>query len=109
MGIYCCCGVKKIDDWVCKCDWDGWYLCWEQKDKDLYSIPIQVPVQKIPDKDGIYKVRCFEDGDYHETESEFCLEEKNWAEFTNQAISNWKIVYDDNWIGFRGVYAWKEK
>lgn len=51
----------------------------------------------------------FEDGDDNETESEFSLTEKNWGHLTNQAISHWEIVYDDNWMGFRGVFAWKPK
>ncbi len=67
-----------------------------------------MPIKKIPEKEGIYCVRVFEDGDDHETESEFSSKEKNWGEYTNQAISNWKIEYCDNWTGFRGVYAWKE-
>ncbi len=109
MGMYCCCGVKKRYGWVCECEWDGWFLCWEQTNNEIHSIPVPVPVKKIPDKDGIYQVRIFEDGDDDETESEFSLIEKNWGEFTNQAISHWKIVYIDNWTGYRGVYAWKEK
>lgn len=107
MGMYCCCGVKKRDGWVCKCDWEGWFLCWEQKTQDLHAIPVKVPVKEIPDKEGIYLVRVFEDGDDHEVESEFSLTKKNWGEFTNQAISHWKIEYNDNWMGYRGVYAWK--
>jgi hypothetical protein len=109
MGMYCCCGVKKRDTWVCQCDWDDWFLCWEQDNKQVDSIPVSVPVKKIPNKDGVYKVRIFEDGDNDETESEFSLKEKNWGEFTNQAISHWKIEYNDGWVGYRGVYAWKEK
>lgn len=102
MGMYCCCGVKKKDSWVCECDWDGWFLCF-----DLDSAPKSVPIKLYPDEDGIYEVRIFEDGDYKETESEFSVVEKNWGEKTNQAISKWKIEYDDHWVGFRGVYAWK--
>jgi hypothetical protein len=107
MGMYCACGVKKWNKWVCECDWKEWFLCWEQTDQSLHSIPIIVPVKKIPDKEGVYEVRVFEDGDYYETKSEFSLIEKNWGESTNKAISHWKIEYDDHWIGFRGVYAWK--
>lgn len=107
MGMYCCCEVKKREGWVCQCDWDGWYLCWEKTNKEVHSIP--VPVKEIPDKDGTYQVRVFEDGDDHEDESEFCSIPKNWGQQTNQAISNWKIEYEDGWVGFRGVYAWKEK
>lgn len=51
-------------------------------------------------------MRVFEDGDDYEAESEFCTQEKNWGEYTNQAVSHWKIVYDDGWMGYRGVYAW---
>jgi hypothetical protein len=109
MGMYCCCGVKKRDSWICECDWDGWYLCWEQTDGELHGIPVPVPVKKIPDEDGIYQVRVFEDGDDHECASEFSLIAKNWGESTNQAISNWKASYEDGWCGFRGVYAWKAK
>ncbi len=109
MGMYCCCGVKKRDGWVCECDWNGWNLCWEQTNTDLHSVPVPVPIKKIPDKDGIYQVRVFEDGDDDEVESEFSLIPKNWGQSTNQAISNWKITYEDGWCGYRGVYAWKEK
>ncbi len=109
MGMYCCCGVKKRDGWICECDWEGWNLCWEQENEDLHSIPVPVPIKKIPDKDGIYQVRVFEDGDDDEVESEFSLIPKNWGQSTNQAISNWKITYEDGWCGYRGVYAWKEK
>lgn len=108
MGMYCACGVKKRDNWKCKCDWNGWFLCWEPEKEDLFAIPIKVPIKKIPDKEGTYLVRIFEDGDYDETESEFSLIEKNWGEPTNKAISHWKITYDDNWMGYRGVYAWRE-
>ena len=104
MGMYCCCGIKKRDGWICECDWNGWFLCFE-----CDEIPKDVPIKKIPEKDGLYEVRTFEDGDYHEEESEFSLLEKNWGEYTNKAISHWKIEYDDNWVGFKGVYAWKEK
>jgi hypothetical protein len=104
MGMYCCCGVKKRDGWVCECDWNGWFLCFESE-----NIPNPPPVKCHPDKDGLYDVRVFEDGDYNETESEFCTIAKNWGEYTNQAISKWKIVYDDHYCGFRGVFAWKKK
>ena len=104
--MYCCCGVKKRDGWVCQCDWDGWFLCFQPQH---LNIPKPPPVKCYPDKSGFYEVRVFEDGDYNETESEFCTIEKNWGEYTNQAISKWKIVYDDHYCGFRGVLAWKEK
>ncbi len=104
MGIYCCCGIKKRDNWVCECDWNGWFLCFQHE-----NTPVNVPIKEIPDKDGVYEVRVFEDGDDHETQSEFSLTKKNWGEFTNQAISHWKIEYEDNWMGYRGVYAWKPK
>jgi hypothetical protein len=103
MGMYCCCGVKMRQGWICKCDCDGWFLCFESK-----NLPISVPIKEIPDENGTYKVRVFEDGDYHEIESEFSLIKKNWGQYTNQAISNWKIEYQDEWCGFRGVLAWKE-
>ncbi|RPI83379.1 MAG: hypothetical protein EHM34_05390 [Nitrosopumilales archaeon] len=110
MAMYCCCGVKKREEgWTCECDWDGWFLCWEQSHPSLHSIPVYVPVKEIPNKDGVYLVRVFEDGDDSELESEFSTVEKNWGEYTNEAISRWKIEYNDNWMGFRGVYAWKEK
>jgi hypothetical protein len=102
MGMYCCCGVKKRDAWKCECDWKGWFGCFKTEE-----MPESVQI-KNPDKDGIYEVRAFEDGDNHETESEFSLITKNWGEYTNQAISHWKYEYDDNWMGFRGIYAWKE-
>ncbi len=105
MGMYCCCGVKKTREaWVCQCDWDGWFLCFH-----LDSAPKNVPIKSHPETDGVYEVRIFEDGDYSETESEFSIKEKNWGERTNQAISKWKIEYDDNWMGIRGVYAYKPK
>jgi hypothetical protein len=104
MGMYCCCGVKKRQDWVCSCDWDGWFLCYERD-----NLPVKVPIKKIPDKDEIYEVRIFEDGDDRETTSKFSLVKKNWGQYTNQAISNWEVEYDDKWSGFIGVFAWKEK
>jgi hypothetical protein len=104
MGMYCACGVKKTDDWQCECDWSGWYLCFEIKEFIKHA-----PVKEIPEKQGQYLVRTFEDGDYHEEESEFSLIKKNWGESTNQAVSHWKIEYQDGWLGYRGVYAWKEK
>lgn len=117
MGIYCCCGVKKREGWICQCDWDGWFLCWEQINNEVHSIPVPVPFMKIPDKEGIYKVRVFEskvfevntfiDLNDYETESEFSLIKKNWGELMNKAISHWKITYDDEWMEYRDVYAWK--
>ena len=102
--MYCCCGVKKREKgWKCECDWKDWFLCFEKE-----NIPKNVPIKSIPDSDGIYEVRVFEDGDDHETESEFCLIPKNWGEPTNRDISNWKIDYCDGWMGVRGVYAWKQ-
>ena len=107
--MYCCCGVKKTSrkgkwTWKCKCKWKGWNLCYPRE-----SIPKSVPIKKIPDKNGVYEVRTFDEGDDFEEESEFSILKKNWGEVTNQAISHWKIEYDDNWTGYRGVYAWKEK
>jgi hypothetical protein len=108
MGMYCCCGVKKTDDWVCQCDWDGWFLCFEMSEqKD--NFPRDIPIKKIPDLDGLYHVRTFDSGDYNEEESEFSVIEKNWGQITNEAISHWKIEYNDNWMGYVGVFAWKEK
>lgn len=108
MGMYCCCGVKKsIDGWKCECDWEGWFLCFEMDSSD--GFPKNIPIKSIPDKEGKYKVRTFSDGDYHEKESEFSLIPKNWGQCTNQAISHWEIEYNDNWMGFEGVYSWKEK
>lgn len=103
MGMYCACGVKKIEEWKCECDWKFWFACFENKD-----IPSYVQIKSIPEKDGIYLVRVFDEGDYNEEESEFCKKPKNWGEYTNKAISSWKIEYTDNWTGYRGVYAWKE-
>ena len=102
--MYCCCGVKKREGWVCECDWEGWFLCFACE-----NIPVTVPIKEIPDKDGTYEVRVFEDGDYHEMESEFSSVKKDWGEPTNQAVSHWKIEYEDGWCGYRGVYAWKGK
>ncbi len=104
MGMYCCCGVKKREEWECECDWSGWFLCF-----DMERAPKNVLIKPIPEIDGTYLVRVFEDGDDHEDESEFSIIKKNWGEPTNEAISNWKIEYNDNWMGFRGVYAWKAK
>lgn len=108
MGMYCCCGIKKRDGWICQCDWTEWFLCFEM-DYNHDNFPLNIPIKEIPDKDGTYEVRVFEDGDYDEMESEFSLVKKNWGEVTNQAISHWRSEYDDNWMGYRGVYAWKEK
>lgn len=106
--MYCCCGVKKNDGWKCECDWNGWFKCYDDEDKNLHALPYPIPIKKIPDKDGIYEVRVFGDGDDHETKSEFSTVEKNWDQPTNKAISHWEITYDDNWMGYVGVYAWKE-
>lgn len=104
MGMYCCCGVKKRSEgWKCECDWDGWSGCFKTDE-----MPESVPI-KNPDKDGLYKVRVFEGGDNHEAESQFSLKQKNWGQITNEAVSLWEYEYNDNWMGFRGVYAWKEK
>lgn len=100
MGMYCCCGVKKTEEWTCECDWNGWYGVFKTEE-----MPESVVI-KIPDKDGTYQVRVFEEGDNYEENSEFSCLEKNWGEYTNQAISHWKITYDDGWMGYRGVYAW---
>ena len=102
--MYCCCGIKKRDKWVCKCDWNGWFLCFPVDD-----LPKEIPIKNHPDKDGLYQVRVFEDGCYDESVSEFSLIPKNWGEYTNQAISKWKIEYCDGYCGFIGVYAWKQK
>lgn len=101
--MYCACGVKKIDSWKCECDWDGWFLCYKYKDR-----PNDIPIKPIPEKDGKYLVRVFEDGDDSEDESEFSVLEKKWGQPTNEAISHWEIEYCDNWTGYRGVYAWKQ-
>lgn len=103
MGTYCCCGVKKRSEhWKCECDWEGWYACFktDQMPQNIYI--------KNPDRDGKYLVRIFEDGDDYEDESAFSLIEKNWGQCTNDAISNWEVDYCDGWMGYRGVYAWKE-
>lgn len=107
MGMYCCCGVKKIDGWKCKCDWKDWFLCFKNEHEED-NFPKGIPIKEHPDTDGIYEVRTFDSGDYNEEESEFCIQEKNWAQPTNEAISRWKIEYNDNWLGCRGVFAWKE-
>ncbi len=105
MGMYCACGVKKRrEGWKCECDWNCWNLCFE-----LDSAPKNVPINPHPDKEGIYEVRTFGDGDYHEEESKYSLVEKNWGKSTNQAISRWEIEYNDNRLGYTGVYAWKKK
>lgn len=105
MGMYCACGVKKRGDWKCECDWNGWFLGFEMEHEKQWA---NIPIKEHPEKEGTYYVRTFSDGDYDEEESEFCLIPKNWGELTNQAISRWKITYDDNWMGYKGVYAWKE-
>ena len=106
MGMYCSCGVKKRDEWICQCNWEGWYLCFPCEDKPF---PKDIPIKQYPDFDGIYEVRVFEDGDDYEDVSEYSIQEKNWGELTNEKISRWKIEYDDGWMGYCGVYAWKEK
>lgn len=102
--MYCCCGVKKDDGWICQCDWKGWNFCFKC---DEGNFPKNIPIG-LPKKDGIYLVRTFDDGDYSEEKSEFSLSKKNWGEPTNVAISHWKIEYSDDFVGFTGVYAWKE-
>ena len=105
--MYCACGVKKVKKWKCECDWEGWFLCYP-KDWDLGATPIGIPVKEHPDKEGKYLVRICVDGDDSECESQFCLTPKNWGLVTNGAISRWDIEYDDKWMGYIGVYAWKE-
>ncbi len=107
MGMYCCCGVKKRDGWKCECDWDGWFSCFKI-DHAEDNFPKNIPIKHHPDIDGTYEVRTCDSGDYNEEKSEFSLIEKNWGELTNQAISRWKIEYNDNWMGYKGVFAWKE-
>jgi hypothetical protein len=107
MGIYCCCGVKKRGVWICECDWNGWFLCFEM-DYTEDNFPKNIPIKLHPDVNGIYQVRTCDQGDYDEEESEFSLIEKNWGEYTNEAISHWKVTYEDGWTGHKGVYAWKE-
>ena len=104
MGMHCCCGIKKREGWKCECDWTGWFLCFNQETHQTDS-----PIKDRPDQDGTYMVRVFEDGNDYETESEFSTVAKNWGEYTNQAISHWKVCYEDGWTGYRGVYAWKQK
>lgn len=103
MGMYCCCGVKKREGWICECDWDGWFLCYEKE-----NLPKKVPIKAHPEINGIYEVRVFADGDDHETEGEFSIVEKNWGECTNQAISHWRVDYFDGWCGFTAIYAWRQ-
>lgn len=105
--MYCACGVKMRDGWKCECDWKGWNFCFEMHNKDAF--PKNVPIKEIPEKNGIYEVRTFSDGDYDEEESEFSLIKKNWGQNTNQAISHWEKTYNDGWMGYAGVFAWKEK
>ncbi len=107
MGMYCCCGVKKIEGWICECDWEDWFLCFEM-DYIQDNFHKSIPIKKHPEIDGVYEVRTFDSGDYKEEESEFSIIPKNWGEITNQAISHWEIEYDDNWMGYKGVYAWKD-
>ena len=107
MGMYCACGVKKRDNWKCKCDWKNWFLCF-RKDHIEDNFPKDIPIKEHPDSDGTYQVRTFEDGDYDEEKSEFSLIKKNWGQSTNQAISHWSVEYNDNWVGYKGVYAWKK-
>lgn len=103
MGMYCACGVKKSEKWECQCDWNGWFLRFNH---ELHQSP--APIKDLPEKDGKYLVRIFEDGDDSEMESNFSVVKKNWGQYTNEAISNWEIEYEDGWTGFIGVYAWKE-
>ncbi len=108
MGMHCICGVKKRkDEWICKCDWEGWFLCFSIPNLENGRLK-PIPIKDHPELEGTYLVRVFEDGNNFEEESEFSIVEKNWGEETNQAVSRWKVEYDDNWLGYRGVYAWKE-
>lgn len=91
------------DGWVCKCDWEDWFLCY-----DSQHAPAGIVV-KLPEKNGVYNVRTVDEDGYYEEESEFSTIKKNWGQFTNNAISHWKITYDDGWTGYKGVYAWQKK
>lgn len=105
MGMYCCCGAKKsVPGWSCKCDWDDWFLCYENKD-----LPKNIPIKPHPSSSGTYLVRVFEDGDYYETNSEFSLTPKDWGKPHNKYVSHWEIDYFDGWLGYRGVFAYKEE
>lgn len=54
MEMYCCCGQKIRDNFVCLCDWDGWISSYdypeERKNKDT-------PIYKYPLESGKYLVR----------------------------------------------------
>ena len=103
MGRYCACGVKmRLEGWKCECEWEGWYLCFRNN-----NFP-EIPIKEHPDCDGKYLVRTFDCDDYNEIESEFCLTPKNWGQITNEAISRWEAEYQDGWMGYTGVYAWKD-
>lgn len=108
MGMYCCCGIKKREDWKCECDWKGWFLCFEH-DLSRDHFPKDIPIKPYPDIDGTYEVRTYSSGDYDEVTSEFSVIKKNWGEVTNLSVSHWKIAYSDGWLGHIGVYAWKQK
>lgn len=108
MGMYCCCGVKKRDEWKCECDWEGWFLRYEMPYLKN-NFPENIQIKDHPDIDGIYEVRTFDDGDFDEEESKFCILKKNWGQETNKIISHWEIEYSDEWMSYTGVYAWKQK
>lgn len=104
MGMYCACGERiSRETFDCKCNWDGWNRCYDDE------IHPKISEIKLPEKDGIYHVRIFSDGDCYEDESKFSVVPKNWGQKTNEIISHWEIEYDDGWVGYRGVYAWREK
>lgn len=89
MGQYCCCGQKIRKDWVCKCKWYGWI--------DLRK------EDKLPEKDGIYKVRYFTNGgDFFEGMMRFTRDPIRYENDGKCAIHWDSSHYDDN-----VVYAWK--
>lgn len=95
MGRYCACGAKYYGVEVhCVCDKIGWHDIFENE-------------SDLPNKEGVYDVRVTEDGEQYETTSEFSLEKRDW---NNHSIepSHWSEDYEDNWLGWRKVYAWRE-
>lgn len=93
MGHYCCCGMRTSSP--CQCSWDGWV--------NLHETP-----DDLPQEDGVYQVRVWEDCEARETVSKFTLVPRKWSRFIDFE-SQWEKDYWDGWVGYASVYAWKRK
>lgn len=95
--MYCCCGSRLNESAPehCECSWSGW--------TDLRQTP-----DKLPDKDGLYRVRYCRDGDCWEAASAFSKEKKKWHSWQKNE-THWSEDWWDGMAGYQCVYAWNVK